>query len=101
MEIRALNARIKRARPKAVDAALLAAAPLTLVTLPVWGVRHGQQAKRKRRLIEAATADFNDRMGRDGRNVRMVWNRAKVVGGGESYLTIEEVEARYLRDDRE
>jgi hypothetical protein len=28
----------------------------------------------------------------DGRNLQMIWNRSKVVGGGESYLTIEENE---------
>lgn len=65
-----------------------------MVPLAVWGARHGRQVKRKRTLIEEGVWEFNERMGMDGRNVRMVWNRAKVVGGGESYLTIEEVEER-------
>ena len=43
-------------------------------------------------LIEEGVWEFNERMGMDGRNLCMVWNRAKVVGGGESYLTIEECE---------
>jgi len=63
-----------------------------MVPLALWGARHGKQVKRKRTLIEEGVWEFNERMGMDGRNVRMVWNRAKVVGGGESFLTIEEVE---------
>ena len=98
-ELRTLNDQIRTARPKSVDLALLATGPL-IVPLAVWGMRHGQQSKKKRRLIEQAAMDFNDRMGMDGRNVRMVWNRAKVVGGGESYLTIEEVEEKYLVDKK-
>ena len=35
----------------------------------------------------------------DGTNLRMVWNRAKVVGGGESFLTIEELEESGDRKD--
>ena len=71
--------------------ALLATGPL-IVPLALWGARHGQQVKRKRTLIDEGVWEFNERMGMDGRNVRMIWNRAKVVGGGESYLTIEEAE---------
>lgn len=71
--------------------ALLATGPL-IFPLALWGGRHAKQVKRKRTLIDEGVWEFNERMGMDGRNVRMVWNRAKVVGGGESYLTIEEVE---------
>lgn len=88
-EVRTLNDKMKKARPKAVDGALLATGAL-MVPLAVWGARHGRQVKQKRKLIEEGTEEFNERMGMAGRNVRMVWNRAKVVGGGESYLTIEE-----------
>mmetsp|Transcript_41029 Transcript_41029/g.86070 ORF Transcript_41029/g.86070 Transcript_41029/m.86070 type:complete len:248 (+) Transcript_41029:53-796(+) len=90
-EITTLNDKIKKARPNSVDYALLATGPL-MVPLALWGARHGKQVKRKRTLIEEGVWEFNERMGMDGRNVRMVWNRAKVVGGGESFLTIEEVE---------
>jgi hypothetical protein len=37
-------------------------------------------------------------MSMDGRNLRMIWNRSKVVGGGESYLTIEENERKWEMD---
>mmetsp|Transcript_53937 Transcript_53937/g.114593 ORF Transcript_53937/g.114593 Transcript_53937/m.114593 type:complete len:264 (-) Transcript_53937:260-1051(-) len=90
-EIRTLNDKIKKSRAKGVDFALLATGPL-MVPLAVWGARHGHQVKQKRSLIEEGVWEFNERMGMDGRNVRMVWNRAKVVGGGESYLSIEEAE---------
>jgi len=90
-EIQTLNDKIKKARAKGVDVALLATGAL-IVPLALWGARHGRQVKRRRTLIEEGVWEFNERMGMDGRNVRMVWNRAKVVGGGESYLTIEEAE---------
>ncbi len=88
-EITTLNDKIKKARAKSLDVALLATGPL-LLPLAVWGARHGQQVKRKRTLIENGVSDFNDRMSMDGRNLQMVWNRAGYVGGGESFLTIEE-----------
>lgn len=69
--------------------ALLATGPL-LVPLALWGARHGKQVKRKRTLIEKGVSEFNDRMSMDGRNLHMVWNRSGHVGGGESFLTIEE-----------
>lgn len=92
-EIQTLNDKTKKARAKGVDVALLATGVL-MVPLAVWGARHGRQAKRKRTLIEEGVWEFNERMGMDGKNVRMVWNRAKFTGGGESYLTIEEVERK-------
>jgi hypothetical protein len=63
-----------------------------MVPLALWGVRHGKQVKKKRHLIEVGVSEFNQRMSMDGRNLQMIWNRSKVVGGGESYLTIEENE---------
>ena len=88
-EITTLNDKIKKARAKSLDVALLASGVL-MVPLALWGVRHGKQVKRKRNLIEVGVWEFNQRMSMDGRNLQMIWNRSKVVGGGESYLTIEE-----------
>ena len=55
-----------------------------LLPLALWGARHGKQVKRKRTLIEKGVMEFNERMSMDGRN------RARYMGGGESFLTIEE-----------
>ena len=88
-EITTLNDKIKNARAKSLDVALLASGAL-MVPLALWGVRHGKQVKKKRHLIEVGVSEFNQRMSMDGRNLQMIWNRSKVVGGGESYLTIEE-----------
>lgn len=90
-EITMLNDEIKKARAKSLDVALLATGAL-LVPLAVWGVRHEKQGKRKRTLIEKGVLDFNERMSMSGRNLQMIWNRAQYVGGGESFLTIEECE---------
>ena len=90
-EISTLNDKIKKARSTSVDIALLALGPL-MIPLALWGVRHGKQDKRKRTLIEEHVWDFNQRMAMDKRNIQMIWNRSKVVGGSESYLTIEEIE---------
>mmetsp|Transcript_20627 Transcript_20627/g.44806 ORF Transcript_20627/g.44806 Transcript_20627/m.44806 type:complete len:254 (+) Transcript_20627:109-870(+) len=90
-EIQTLNDKTKKARAKSLDYALLATG-MMIVPLALWGARHGRQVKRKRTLLEEGVWEFNERMGMDGKNVRMVWNRAKLAGGGESYLTIGEVE---------
>lgn len=90
-EIIMLNEKIKKSRAKKIDVALLGTGAL-LVPLALWGVRHSKQQKNRRKLIEEGVWEFNERMSMDGRNLCMVWNRAKVVGGGESYLTIEECE---------
>ena len=77
-----------------MDAALLATGPL-LLPLAVWGARHRGQVKKRKKLIQEAVWDFNERMAGEGRNgrgeVRMVWNTHVRGGAGESYLTIEEV----------
>jgi hypothetical protein len=40
--------------------------------------------------VQEGVWEFNERMEMDGRNdVKMVWNKRS--GGGDSYLTIEEV----------
>jgi hypothetical protein len=90
-EINTLNDKIKKARSTSFDIALLATGPL-MIPLAFWGVRHGKQSRRKRTLIEEHVWDFNQRMAMDKRNIQMIWNRSKVVGGSESYLTIEEIE---------
>lgn len=97
-EISTLNDKIKKARSTSVDIALLATGPL-MIPLALWGVRHGKQAKRKRTLIEEHVWDFNQRMTMDRRNIQMIWNRSKVVGGSESYLTIEEIENEMEREE--
>ena len=96
-EIRTLNDKIKKARATKIDMALLATGAL-MVPLAIWAPRHAKQTKRRRKLIEEGCWEFNERMSMDNRNVRMIWNRAKVVGGGESYLTIEEVESESRED---
>ena len=89
--IQTLNEKIKRSRAKKLDYILLGTGPL-MIPLALWGARHGKQVKQKRKLLEEGVWEFNELMQMDGKNVKMVWNRAKHTGGGESYLTIEEVE---------
>lgn len=99
-EINTLNDKIKKARSTSVDIALLATGML-MIPLAFWGVRHGKQARRKRTLIEEHVWDFNQRMAMDKRIIQMIWNRSKVVGGSESYLTIEEIENEIEREEEE
>ena len=89
--IQTLNDKIKKSRAKKVDHLLLGTGML-MVPLAIWGARHGKQVKQRKKLIEEGVWEFNERMEMEGKNVRMVWNRAKYTGGGESYLTIEEME---------
>jgi hypothetical protein len=63
-----------------------------MVPLIPWAIRHSKQVKRRRKLIEEGVEEFNDRMAIDGRNLCLMWNRSKVTGATESYLTIEECE---------
>lgn len=99
-EINTLNDKIKKARATSVDIALLATGPL-MIPLVFWGVRHGKQIMRKRTLIEEHVWDFNQRMAMDKRIIQMIWNRSKVVGGSESYLTIEEIENDKIEREEE
>ena len=89
--IQTLNEKIKKSRAKKIDYVLLGTGPL-MIPLAIWGARHGKQVKMRRQLLEEGVWEFNERMEMEGKNVKMVWNRAKYTGGGESYLTIEEVE---------
>ena len=88
-EITMLNEKIKKTRQKKLDIALLATGAL-MIPLALWFPRYAKQEKRKRKLIEEGVWEFNERMAMDNRSVRMVWNRSKVTGMGESFLTIEE-----------
>ncbi|KAL7490206.1 hypothetical protein ACHAW6_015974 [Cyclotella cf. meneghiniana] len=97
--IEVLNDNIKRYRNGTIDKACLAAGPLML-PLAVWGIRHNAKVKKTRGEIERSVDDFNDRMEREGRNVRMFWNRCRAGAGGESYLSIEEVDPASFGDGK-
>lgn len=88
--IQTLNDKIKKSRAKKIDYVLLGTGPL-MIPLAVWGARHSKQVKMRRKLIEEGVWEFNERMDMDGKNIKMFWNRGK-HSGGESYLTIEEIE---------
>lgn len=74
-----LNETIKPARSKKLDAALLATGML-MVPVAVWGVRHGSQQKKRKKLLLKAIADFNGKHP----HLYMRWNRRPA-----SVLTIE------------
>mmetsp|Transcript_15109 Transcript_15109/g.37249 ORF Transcript_15109/g.37249 Transcript_15109/m.37249 type:complete len:208 (-) Transcript_15109:187-810(-) len=74
-----LNAKLRPSRPTSFDGALLATGPL-LVPLGVWGVRHRNQVKRRKRLLKEAIHEFNMQY----QELYMRWNRRP-----ESTLTIE------------
>jgi len=95
--IQALNEKIKTSRAKKIDYLLLGTGPL-MVPLAIWGVRHGKQVKQRKRLLQEGVWEFNERMEMDGRNVKMVWNKSG--SGGDSYLTIEEVEEGTIRSGK-
>jgi hypothetical protein len=75
-----INRKIKPARANSIDGMLLATGPL-LVPLALWGVRHGWQVKKRKRLLQDAIREFNETHPHHW----MRWNR----GGPESFLTIE------------
>ena len=74
-----LNAKLRPSRPTSLDGALLATGPL-LVPLGLWGVRHRNQVKRRKRLLKEAIHEFNMQY----QELYMRWNRRP-----ESTLTIE------------
>lgn len=92
--INVINDNLKKFRNGKIDKACLVTGPL-MIPLAVWGVRHNKKVKKSRMEIERSVEEFNDRMDSEGRNVRMFWNRVRSGGGGESYLSIEEVDANY------
>jgi len=78
--IRRVNERLKPSRSTKFDTVLLATSPLLLVPLAVWGARHGRQAKRRKRLLHEAIADFHT----THPHLLMRWNRRP-----DSFLSIE------------
>lgn len=77
--ISVLNEKMKAARSKSVDTALLATGVL-MVPLALWGVRHGLQQKKRKKLLLDGIENFNFQHP----YLFMRWNRRPV-----SLLTIE------------
>lgn len=74
-----LNQKLKPSRSGKADGVLLAAGPL-LVPLAVWGVRHRNQTRRRKRLLKDGIHEFNMQY----QELLMRWNRSP-----DSALTIE------------
>ena len=74
-----INDTLKPSRAKKIDAVLLATGML-MVPLALWGVRHGMQTKKRKRLLRKAIQDFNA----TNLTLHMRWNRRP-----DSSLTIE------------
>eukprot|EP00542_Grammatophora_oceanica_P018386 CAMPEP_0194031608 /NCGR_PEP_ID=MMETSP0009_2-20130614/4747_1 /TAXON_ID=210454 /ORGANISM="Grammatophora oceanica, Strain CCMP 410" /LENGTH=217 /DNA_ID=CAMNT_0038671815 /DNA_START=48 /DNA_END=701 /DNA_ORIENTATION=+ len=74
-----LNDKMKPARSKNTDTVLLATGPL-MIPLAIWGVRHGHQAKWRKRLLKEAIEEFNT----NNPTLYMRWNRRP-----QSFLSIE------------
>ena len=74
-----INDTLKPSRAKKIDTVLLATGVL-MVPLAIWGVRHGMQTKKRKRLLKKAIQEFN--AGHEG--LLMRWNRRP-----DSSLTIE------------
>ena len=81
-EVSALNDKLKSTRAKKLDYALLATGA-AMLPLALWGVRHSNQVKKRKKLLEEGIWEFNERMAMSNRNVRMVYHRAKLTGGAE------------------
>ena len=75
----AINDRLRPSRSGVIDKALLLTGPL-LLPLALWGVRHSNQNRRRKRLLRKAIDDFNTR----NPTLMMRWNRSP-----QSCLTIE------------
>jgi hypothetical protein len=74
-----INDRLRPSRSGLIDKALLCAGPL-LVPLALWGVRHSNQNRRRKRLLTKSIEEFNTR----NPALTMRWNRRP-----QSCLTIE------------
>jgi hypothetical protein len=74
-----LNRKLKPSRSGKIDGVLLATGPL-IVPLALWGVRHRNQTRRRKRLLQEAIHEFNMQY----QELLMRWNRRP-----ESYLSIE------------
>jgi hypothetical protein len=81
-----LNEKLRPSRSGKVDGALLATGPL-LVPLALWGVRHRNQTRRRKKLLSEGIHEFNMQY----QELIMRWNRRP-----ESYLTIER---RHVNDN--
>ena len=77
--IQRLNDQLKPSRSTKVDTALLATGVL-IVPLALWGARHGQQTKKRKRLLKQAIDEFNAA----NPGLWMRWNRRP-----QSFLSIE------------
>ena len=77
--ITTLNDRLRPSRSGIVDKALLITGPL-IVPLALWGVRHSNQNRRRKRLLRKAIDEFNT----SHPTLLMRWNRRP-----QSCLTIE------------
>jgi hypothetical protein len=97
--INVINDNLKKYRNGKIDKACLVTGPL-MIPLAIWGIRHNKKVKKSRGEIERSVEEFNDKMEGEGRNVRMFWNRVRSGGGGESYLSIEEVDASYFGGEK-
>jgi hypothetical protein len=75
----ALNDRLRPSRSGVIDKALLITGPL-LVPLALWGVRHSNQTRRRKRLLKKGIDEFNA----SNPALLMRWNRRP-----KSILTIE------------
>jgi hypothetical protein len=78
-ELTAINDRLRPSRSGVIDKALLFTGPL-LVPLALWGVRHSNQHRRRKRLLGNCIKEFNVR----NPALMMRWNRKP-----QSCLTFE------------
>lgn len=83
--ITSINDKLRPSRSGAIDKALLGVGVL-LVPLALWGIRHSNQNRRRKRLLKQAIDDFNS----SNPTLLMRWNRRP-----QSCLTIE----RRTQDD--
>lgn len=74
-----INDRLRPSRSGVIDKALLATGPL-IVPLALWGIRHSNQNRRRKRLLKKAIDEFNA----SHPALLMRWNRRP-----QSCLTIE------------
>lgn len=77
--IEAINKKLRPSRSSRLDAMLLVVGPL-LVPLMLWGIRHRNQTRRRKRLLKIAIDEFHEQYP----HLLMRWNRRP-----ESKLTIE------------
>ena len=87
-----LNKKLRPSRAGAIDGALLVTGPL-LVPLTLWGVRHRNQTKRRKRLLKEGIHEFNMQY----QELVMRWNRQPA----QSTLTIERRHQSSVVDDQQ